>query len=381
MLAPEGCRARRERLWNRLPSRPDWVLIADPAHLMYFASYYQSPFVFRANDAGAVLILGADGSSILVADSMVKAFLEKAHVDEVVAPVWYRGVESAPHRRALLVKNVLERLGKCPGKQFGAEFSQIPAGILEGLRSARPDVHFTDVDPIIRPMRRQKDADELALLRTSMKAGEAGMSAAMHGIQPGMTELEAFFLIQRAAQEAIGEQAPIYGDFVSGPRTEQVGGPPSNHKIEKGDLFLLDFSTVVYRYRADFANTWVVGGKATERQRELCHACLEAMQAGEKLFKAGTPCRVVDRAVRAAFEAKGLGENFRSHSGHGIGLGHPEPPYIVPESSETLLAGDVVTLEPGQYIKGEAGMRFERNYLITETGYELLSNHPLAIEV
>ena len=64
-----------------------------------------------------------------------------------------------------------------------------------------------------------------------------------------------------------------------------------------------------------------------------------------------------------------------------IGLGHPEPPFLVPESSDTLLAGDVLTLEPGLYRAGIGGMRFERNYLITETGYELLSKHRLTLEV
>ncbi len=56
---------------------------------------------------------------------------------------------------------------------------------------------------------------------------------------------------------------------------------------------------------------------------------------------------------------------FTSHSGHGLGLGHPEPPYFVPNSTDTVQAGDVVALEPGLYIEGEGGMRFERNYLIT----------------
>ena len=52
----------------------------------------------------------------------------------------------------------------------------------------------------------------------------------------------------------------------------------------------------------------------------------------------------------------------------------------MPESTDTLIAGDVVTLEPGLYLKGEAGGRFERNYLITETGFEQLSFHHIGLE-
>ena len=60
-------------------------------------------------------------------------------------------------------------------------------------------------------------------------------------------------------------------------------------------------------------------------------------------------------------------------------MAHPEPPILVPDSNDTLRAGDVVTLEPGLYIEGIGGMRIENNYLITETGYEKLSNHVISL--
>ena len=45
----------------------------------------------------------------------------------------------------------------------------------------------------------------------------------------------------------------------------------------------------------------------------------------------------------------------------------------------TLLAGDIVTLEPGLYVNGIGGIRIEHNYLITSTGMERLSNHTIAL--
>ena len=105
------------------------------------------------------------------------------------------------------------------------------------------------------------------------------------------------------------------------------------------------------------------------------------MQAGEARLKPGTPAREVDAAVRGHFAVAGARSTpSPRHSGHGLGLGHPEPPYFVPESADTLLAGDVVALEPGLYIEGDGGMRFERNYLITPDGFETLSNHELRID-
>jgi len=84
-------------------------------------------------------------------------------------------------------------------------------------------------------------------------------------------------------------------------------------------------------------------------------------------------------AVRGHFAANGLVGHFPSHSGLGLGLGHPEPPYLVPESIETLQAHDVVALEPGLYLPGVGGMRFERNYLTTDCGHETLTRRQLAL--
>lgn len=380
MLTAEGCRARRQRLWDRLPDRPDWIVIADPEFQMYLANYFHSPFVFRTTNAGTMLILGADGSCTLVCDNFLNSYAAQAHVDEVVAPVWYRGKESAPHREAMLVATVLDRLKKCPGKHIGLELSRVPAGVVEGLRAERGDLKLTNVDPILHELKRVKDADELDVIRMSIQAIEAGQAAAMAELKPGMTELEAFLLVERASTLAAPEQCMIYGDFVSGPRCEGGGGPPSNRVIERGDLFLLDFSVVVRGYRGDFCNTFRVAETPTEEQMRLYTACIDAITAAESKVRAGIPAKDIDRAVRDSFASKHLAETFTTHTGHGVGLGHPDAPYLTPDSSDTLMAGDVIAIEPGQYVKGVAGMRFERNYLVTESGFELLSHHKLTID-
>jgi len=380
MLTAAGCRARRERLWDRLSDRPDWIVIADPQHQMYFANYFHTPFVFRTTNAGSLLILGSDGSSILVCDNFLTGFASQAHVDEVVAPVWYRGKESAVHREAMLIATILERLKKCPGKHIGLELSQTPAGVVEGLRAERGDIKLTNVDPVIHTLKRSKDPDELEVIMRSIRAIDAGQAAGMAEIRPGMTEMEAYLLVERAAILAAGEQCIVYGDFVSGPRCEGGGGPPSDRVIQKGDLFLLDFSVVVRGYRGDFCNTFRCGETPTDEQFRLYHACIDAITAAESKVRAGVAGKEIDRTVRDSFASKHLAETFTTHSGHGVGLGHPDPPYLTPDSSDTLVAGDVIAIEPGQYHKGVAGMRYERNYLVTETGFELLSKLKLQID-
>ncbi len=72
----------------------------------------------------------------------------------------------------------------------------------------------------------------------------------------------------------------------------------------------------------------------------------------------------------------------RSSGTHPAGLASLilEPPILVPESDDVLVAGDVITLEPGAYQKGIGGMRIEHNYLITAAGYERMSGHVISLE-
>lgn len=384
MLTSEGCQARRSRLFESIQAStgetPDWIVVCDPEHQMYFAGFYLPPYVFRTANAAGVLAFAADGTSVLIADSMVKAYAEAAYVDEIVAPTWYRGVETAPHREAMLIDTASERLGRCDGALFGYERSRAFAGLTDELRAKNASRRWLNIDPIVHLMKRQKDPDELDVLRRSMAAGEAAHAAALHDVRPGMNELQVFLLVQDAANEAAGEQVIVYGDFVSGPRCQSGGGPPSLRVIERGDLVLLDFSVVIGGYRGDFANTFVCGADPTEDERRWAAACLDALAAGEAACRAGVSGRSVDDAVRDVFSRAHLEENFRSHSGHGLGLGHPDPPYLVRESTDTLLDRDVIAIEPHQIISGKAGMRFERNYLVTEEGLETLSHHALTLE-
>jgi Xaa-Pro aminopeptidase len=380
MLTAQGCVARRERLQRAAPADCDFLLVGSPEHLIYLADFAPSPFVFRTAEWGALLLL-EPGRATLIADDMLGPFAEAAHIDERVTPAWYDGDHAAPERRGLLVRSVLDRLARTPGGRVGVELAAVPSGVVEGLRSARSGLEVVDISPVFRPMRRSKDADEVEALRRSIRAGEAAHAAALASVRPGMTELEVYSLVRSAAEKAAGRPTILYGDFASGPRCElEKGGSPTSRRIEPGDLLLLDFSVVLDGYRGDFTNTFVVGGGATSGQRDLFDACVAALEAGESQLRAGVRARDVDAAVRSVFAAGGLEAYFPHHSGHGIGLGHPEPPYFVPRSDETLLTGDIVTIEPGLYVEGVGGMRFERNYLVTDDGFETLSRHAIRIQ-
>ena len=189
-------------------------------------------------------------------------------------------------------------------------------------------------------------------------------------IRPGMTELDVYHGVSGACMKAVGHPVIVYGDFAVSPGPERRGGGPTDRVLEPGDMFILDYSVIIQGYRSDFTNTLVVGKEPTADQQRLCDLSLQAMAAGERELRAGAACLTVYDAVRGVFDKAGVADAFPHHAGHGIGLTHPEDPYFVRHATQTLLAGDVVTLEPGLYIEGVGGLRIEHNYLVTADGIE-----------
>ena len=99
----------------------------------------------------------------------------------------------------------------------------------------------------------------------------------------------------------------------------------------------------------------------------------EAQAAALAIAGPGALCGDVDRAARAVIESAGWGEGFTHRLGHGLGREIHEPPYLVAGSRVTLEPGDVVTVEPGIYLPGRFGVRWEDDVLVTADGVRNLS--------
>ncbi len=363
MLTADGCRQRRARFWERLGPWPDGdhVRLADPLHLNYLANFHVDPISLNAG-FGGMLILRRDGHAKLLFDDRLKAYAAVAHVEESAQAPWYDG----------------QSPGKGP-RQMALVSGVNPAGSGLHLHDRPGDPAAAAVVGTLAAMRRQKDPDEIAILRECMRATEAGHAWARANIMPGMTELDVYSGVVAACTKAAGRACIVYGDFAVSPGPERRGGSATDRILEPGDMFILDYSVVLQGYRSDFTNTLVVGREPTADQRRLYDQCCQAMAAGERELRAGAACLDVYGAVNGVFAKAGVEKSFGHHSGHGLGLTHPEAPFFVRHADETLLENDVVTLEPGLYVTGVGGIRIEHNYRITATGYERLSNHAILL--
>lgn len=363
MLTAEGCRRRRERLWAKLdpPAESDYVLLSDPIHLVYFANYWVDPISLGAGFPG-YLMIRKDGHAKLLHDDRAPKSTLAAHVDERRAIPWYDGQTPGKGPRQLAVL---------------AEVNPMRDGLR--IHDRPGDLFAAQLVNTIADMRRQKDPDEVEALMRCMRATDTGHAWARANVKPGMTELDVYSGISAACVKAAGMPVIVYGDFAVSPGPERRGGAPTDRVLQPGDMLILDYSVVIQGYRSDFTNTLVVGGKPNPDQDRLYRLCMDAMAAGEKELRAEASCLAVYQAVHGVFDRAGVGASFPHHAGHGLGITHPEDPYLVRGATQHLRTGDVITLEPGLYIAGIGGIRIEHNYLITPTGYERLSNHTIAL--
>ncbi|MDB5385218.1 MAG: peptidase, partial [Planctomycetaceae bacterium] len=383
------------RLWSRVPERFEWLLIADPRHVYYLSNFWVNPLSFSAGERGLLLLERGAGATLVADNFTRRSAAGQPFVEQEVIQSWYDHKHSVINRDHALLDALRSLSDRLYGRIGAVEAEWMPLAAWEvmafdhevhtlrarGPGQSRGDDPLDSVDlgSLLRELRRQKLPDEIELLNECMKAGAAGLERARSVIRPGVSDWDVYQEMHAAVLESTGRPAMIYGDFrATNASTPKAGGAPIGQKLQQGDLLILDYSVVLDGYRSDFTNTLAVGEPA-EQQEILFALCTTAMRQGETVLRAGSAARDVHAATMKVFHDAGYGEFFPHHAGHGLGLGHPEPPILVPDSEDTLLAGDVVTLEPGLYVPGVGGVRIEHNYQITETSYVRLSQHEIAL--
>ena len=258
-------------------------------------------------------------------------------------------------------------------KTIGLEDWHLPHAYVKAVSIVVPKARFTSVSDMILSSRRTKGEDELRNLRKATERLELAYAVARAHIASGRTEIE---LCTDVMSDSILRHGPFEfsrGDtWISGERTLEVGGPPSDRRFREGDSIILDLQSVANNYWADGARTYVVG-KANEKQEKAFNTILEAKRKAELLLRPGTACRDVYETVANEIDDAGYTGMSPHHAGHGLGLEDQEGPFFIPGSREKLEEGDVCTIEPGIYQSQVGGFRDEDTYIITRDGFEKIT--------
>ena len=135
---------------------------------------------------------------------------------------------------------------------------------------------------------------------------------------------------------------------------------------------LTDFGCITGGYHSDITRVHHTDGEAAEAYA-IVQAAHDAVIAG---LEPGLPCEEADRLARDVIEGAGYGERFVHRTGHGVGLEIHEEPYLRAGNPAPLEVGHVFSVEPGIYVPGSFGVRYENLVHLGPDGPELLNAAP-----
>lgn len=338
-----------------------WLVFA-PEHLRYLFNY---------SGEAACGLISARGSC-LITDYR---FIEQAE-EECQQHEWRQGVAT----ELLCRDRQRERLGQVLGRlladigatRVGYEASHVSVAQWMEIGADLAGLTLLPATDFLVQARRVKDAWEQQQMRQAAALADAALEALRPEIRLGLSERHLATRLEQLLQSlgSEGLSFPVILGF--GPRSALPHSAPSDRPLQRGDLIVLDFGAVVNGYRSDMTRSHVAGAAQPWQQR-MHDTVSAAQQAALALLRPGVSGRTLTEAASRVLAASEFAAHAGPGLGHGVGLILHEQPFMTTSCESLLRAGEIVTIEPGLYIRGQGGLRIEDDALLLDGGHEILS--------
>lgn len=317
------------------------LLVTNPVNIYYL-------FDFKSSNA-----------ALLVDEDRVRLFTDFRYAEAARA---IDGVEFQETKRGLL----WDLAGRLSGP-IGFEADYVPYSGFETLSSG-------SVEPVprrglVERLRAVKDEQELAAIRRACELTDHMFERLADERFVGRTELDVAWSIGQLFHEEGAQSVAFESIVASGSNAARPHARATEREILPGETVVIDTGCVVDGYSSDYTRTFVTGS-VDGVIKEAYEVVLAAQQAGLDAIRAGIAGVDADEAARRVVDETPFAGTFGHGLGHGLGLEVHEAPRMSTESTDTLATGNVVTVEPGIYLEGRAGIRIEDDVVVADGGIE-----------
>jgi len=338
----------------------DAVILGDRANVRYFTG-------MRFNTASfSILFVSKNGDVVLLT-----AVLD---YNRVKRNCWIKDIRKFPEDDPNYLNPLKELLYGRNIKRVGVEFSTVTVE-RENLIKEVTNAELVNIENDLLRLRMVKDMEEIEIIRIAAKIAEKAMIKAVESIREGVKEYEVSAIAQDVMMREGAEGLSFEPFVMSGENAWLPQRFSSDKELKKGELVLFDMGCVYRGYCSDITRTFSPGSLSDE-QKHLFRVAYEAQQKAIEAVKPGVAAEDIDKAARDYITQKGYGKYFPHLTGHGLGLSIHEMPIVDVGSKILLEHGMIVTIEPGIYVEGLGAARVEDMVLVTDGGYELLTNAP-----
>ncbi len=322
----------------------DALLVSFPANLRYL-------FGFSGSSATALI---SQDSCHFITDRRYEIQSQQQVTDaEVII------AQSTLHSEFARFKNYLSQ------KRVGIEAEHLNLREYQLIRKQLPDTRLVASEKVVESISAIKSAEEIAFIEAAADICRRIFPGILELLKPGLSELDISAEISYRAMRNGSEKDPFEPIVASGLRSALPHGISSSKKLAAGDLIVIDFGAMVNGYAADFTRTAILGNP-TPSQAGIARAVNQALQAAEAAARPGITGRDLDKVARVELAAHGYAGFFKHSLGHGLGLNVHELPRVGEMSDDPIMAGNVITLEPGVYVPEVGGVRIEDDFVITQ---------------